>query len=66
MKQEQVHEYAQDKHIFSLAPNGKYSASSAYKGLFIGSSKLLWALQKGLEIMGSTKVSILHTASGPQ
>jgi len=28
----------EDKHIFSLAPDGKYSASSAYKGLFVGSS----------------------------
>ena len=28
----------EDKRIFSLAPDGKYSASSAYKGLFVGSS----------------------------
>jgi hypothetical protein len=27
-----------DKHIFSIAPDGKYSAKAAYKGLFIGST----------------------------
>lgn len=26
-----------DKHIFSIAPNGVYSAKSAYEGLFLGS-----------------------------
>lgn len=28
----------EDKHIFSIAPDGRYSAKSAYKGLFLGSS----------------------------
>jgi hypothetical protein len=27
----------EDKHIFSIAPNGSYSAKSAYEGLFLGS-----------------------------
>jgi hypothetical protein len=27
----------EDKHIFSIAPDGRYSARSAYKGLFMGS-----------------------------
>jgi hypothetical protein len=36
-----------DKHLFSLASNGKYSAKSSYKGLFLGSSsfayyKMVW------------------------
>jgi hypothetical protein len=35
----QVHLYPdkEDKHIFRLAANGKYSAKAAYEGLFLGS-----------------------------
>jgi hypothetical protein len=38
---------SEDKHIFSIAPNGQYSASSAYNGFFTGSVafdhyKMVW------------------------
>ena len=44
----------EDKHIFRLAANGKYSAKSAYEGLFLGSVEFepyeriwkTWALPK--------------------
>jgi hypothetical protein len=28
----------EDKHVFSIATDGKYSAKSAYEGLFAGST----------------------------
>jgi hypothetical protein len=34
-----LHPDQEDKHIFRLAANGKYSAKAAYEGLFIGSTK---------------------------
>jgi hypothetical protein len=33
----ELHPHIEDRHIFSVAPNGKYSAKAAYKGLFLGS-----------------------------
>lgn len=33
----ELRQNVEDKHIFRLAANGKYSAKSAYEGLFIGS-----------------------------
>jgi hypothetical protein len=33
----ELHPLIEDKHIFSVAPDGKYSAKVAYKGLFLGS-----------------------------
>jgi hypothetical protein len=34
-----LHPDREDKHIFRLAPEGKYSAKVAYEGLFIGSTQ---------------------------
>jgi hypothetical protein len=33
-----LHPYIEDRHIFSLAPDGLYSAKTACAGLFHGSS----------------------------
>jgi hypothetical protein len=33
----ELHPHIEDKHIFSVALDGKYSAKAAYKGLFLGS-----------------------------
>jgi hypothetical protein len=33
----ELHPLTEDRHIFSVAPDGKYSAKAAYKGLFLGS-----------------------------
>jgi hypothetical protein len=33
----ELHPLIEDKHIFIIAPDGKYSAKAAYKGLFLGS-----------------------------
>jgi hypothetical protein len=33
----ELHPLIEDRHIFSIAPDGKYSAKEAYKGLFLGS-----------------------------
>jgi hypothetical protein len=33
----ELHPHIEDRHIFSVAPDGKYSAKAAYKGLFLGS-----------------------------
>ena len=33
----ELHPLIEDRHIFSIAPDGKYSAKAAYKGLFLGS-----------------------------
>lgn len=54
----------EDKHIFSFASDGRYSAKVAYKS-FPG-IKLLWTLQKGVEILGPIKMSILHLAGCPK
>lgn len=55
----------EDRHIFYLATERQiFCKFSLQRHLF--RVKLLWALQKSLEIMGSTKVSILHAASGPE
>jgi hypothetical protein len=32
-----LHPDREDKHVFRIAPDGRYSARSAYKGLFMGS-----------------------------
>jgi hypothetical protein len=43
----------EDKHIFSIAPNGAYSAKSTYEGLFPGS-------------VGLAKMSFFHMVGCPE
>jgi hypothetical protein len=50
----------EDKHIFSLASDGKYSAKVAYEGFFLGSSS--FDTTKGCGILGASKVSFLPLA----
>jgi hypothetical protein len=37
----QLHPDIEDRHIFSIAPDGNYSAKVAYEGLFLGSCSFL-------------------------
>jgi hypothetical protein len=43
----------ENKHVFSIAADGKYSAKSAYEGLFAGST-FFWSLPSGLENLGTS------------
>jgi hypothetical protein len=54
----------EDKHIFSIASDCRYSAKSTYKGLFL--IMLFWTSQKGVEITGPIKMSIFHLACCPE
>jgi hypothetical protein len=56
----------EDKHIFSIAPHGIYSAKSAYEGLFLGSSSFGHYERKSVENLGPAEVSVLHLAGCPQ
>jgi hypothetical protein len=62
----ELHPETEDKHIFSIAPHGIYSAKSAYEGPFLGSSSFGHYERKSVENLGPAKVSVLHLAGCPQ
>jgi hypothetical protein len=47
-----------DKHIFRLAANGKYSAKAAWGSLSWICA--IWTLWEDLEILGTAKMSFFH------